>query len=170
MTISLSNSAAAHISVKLCSSYTQGLVLLWWHITLKFSTDNDSLSSGHLTGSHGGQLSGSGDPQADASGHLVGHVPASLPQPEHLGVGGVLHRPGQHHLSHELVLHRVAVPHLRKGAGTLRCRRDSSYCPTSQNDHLQDFDGWFDHVEFRQIWCPVLSVSYICEHPVFFVW
>lgn len=67
-----------------------------------------------LLRSDGGQLSRSDDPQTDVSGHLVSHVTPPLTQLKPLRVRGVLRQPGQHHLAHELVLHCVAVPHLRK--------------------------------------------------------
>ena len=68
------------------------------------------------TWSDGGQLSGSADPQTDETGHLIRLLPSTFPQLEPLRGRRVLHRPGQHHLAHELVLHRVAVPHLRKSS------------------------------------------------------
>lgn len=64
---------------------------------------------------NGGELSGSDYSQSDATGHLVGHVAALLPQPQPLRVGGVLRQTRQHHLAHELVLHCVAVPDLASG-------------------------------------------------------
>lgn len=72
--------------------------------------------SGPPTWSDGGQLSGSADPQTDEAGHLIRLLPSTFPQLEPLRGRRVLHRPGQHHLAHELVLHRVAVPHLRKSS------------------------------------------------------
>lgn len=70
---------------------------------------HDQVTAG---GSYGGELRRRDDPQADVSGHLVGPVP--FPQLKLLWVGGVLHQAGQHHLAHELILHCVTVPDLRK--------------------------------------------------------
>ena len=64
---------------------------------------------------HVEELCGGDNAQADAAGHLVGHVAAPLPQPEPLGLGGVLDGARQDHLAQELILHRVAVPHLHGG-------------------------------------------------------
>lgn len=64
--------------------------------------------------SDGDQLSCCDDLQGDASEHLVSRLPSCFPQLKLLWVGGVVRRPGQHHLAHELILYCVTVPHLTK--------------------------------------------------------
>lgn len=104
------------------------------------SLQNILPSLGSPLRSNGGQLSSSDDPQADVSGHLISHLPSLLPQLKPLRVRGVLHRPGQHNLAHKLVLHRVAVPHLRK---TSRIKIPYMNCvsvtATKTTGHLQGF-------------------------------
>lgn len=134
VTFSLSNSALRQVVLLLIFSkfakHSSALTMI-------------QLSLRSLEGSHGRQLSGSDDPHTDAPRHLVSHLPTSLPQLKPLWVSGVLHQPRQHYLAHELVLHSVAVPHLRMTSQL------SLWVRTIQVQHL----SCCDYVDVRQTWC-----------------